>query len=44
MAEVAVEVCDATPSYVEANQDYFVDVVGSYCPWSAQLVGLVDYR
>ena len=44
MAEAAIEVCDATPSYVEANRDYFIEVVGRYCPWSGQLVGLVDYR
>ena len=40
MAEVAIEVCDATPSYVEANLDYFIQL-GHYCPWSAQLVGLL---
>jgi glucose/arabinose dehydrogenase len=44
MADAAIEVCDATPSYVEANRDYFVGTVGQYCPWSAQLVELVDYR
>lgn len=44
MAEAAIEVCDATPSYVEANRSYFIDVVGRYCPWSARLVELVDYR
>jgi hypothetical protein len=30
MAEAAIEVCDATPSYVEAHRDYFVGVVGRY--------------
>jgi hypothetical protein len=44
MAEAAIEVCDATPSYVEANRDYFIQTVGRYCPWSAQLVQLVHYR
>jgi hypothetical protein len=44
MAEVTIEVCDARPSYVEENRDYFLDTLGTYCPWSAQLASLVDYR
>lgn len=44
MAEVTIEVCDATPSYVEKNLDYFVGTVGRYCPWSAVLVDLEDLR
>ena len=39
-----IEVCDASASYVEANRDYFVETVGRYCPWSAQLIALADYR
>ncbi|MDO8616728.1 MAG: right-handed parallel beta-helix repeat-containing protein [Dehalococcoidia bacterium] len=44
MAEVTIEVCDARPSYVEENLGYFLDTLGTYCPWSAQLASLVDYR
>jgi hypothetical protein len=44
MAEVTVEVCDGTPSFVEEELDYFVEDVGRYCPWSAQLVAVEDYR
>jgi hypothetical protein len=44
MAEVTIELCDGRPSYVEENVDEFVDVVGSYCPWSAQIVEIEDYR
>ena len=44
MADVAIVVCDATTSYVEANRDYFVETLGWHCPWSAQLVALADYR
>ena len=44
MAEMTIEVCDATPSYVEANVEEFVDVVQRYCPWSAQLVRVEDFR
>jgi hypothetical protein len=44
MAEMTTEVCDAEPDYVEANIAEFVDVVGRYCPWSANLVSLQDFR
>lgn len=44
MAEFTIELCDARPSFVEENLDYFVGVVGQYCPWSAELISLTDYR
>ena len=44
MAEVAIEVCDGSPTYVEEHLDEFVDVVGRYCPWGAKLAKLEDYR
>jgi len=44
MAEFTIEVCDAEPNYVEANVTEFVDVVGRYCPWTANLVSIEDYR
>ena len=44
MADMTTEVCDAEPSYVEQNLAEFVDVVGRYCPWSAKLVSLQDFR
>lgn len=34
--EVAIELCDGTPSYVEAHLQDF----GTYCPWSARVVAL----
>jgi len=43
MAEVAIELCDALPSYVEENVDEFVERVGRYCPWAATLVELRDF-
>jgi hypothetical protein len=43
MAEVAIELCDALPSYVEENVDEFVERVGRYCPWVAKLVELRDF-
>jgi len=36
MVEVAIELCDGRPSYVEAHQaDY-----PTYCPWGARVVGV----
>lgn len=43
MVEVAIELCDALPSYVQENMDEFVGKVGRYCPWSAKLIELRDY-
>ncbi|HMI89215.1 MAG TPA: hypothetical protein VK550_34285 [Polyangiaceae bacterium] len=41
-AELTIEVCDATPSYVEGNCASFPN--GRYCPWSAELIELRDCR
>lgn len=42
MAEVAIEVCDGRPSFVEEN---VADWIGElYCPWSAELLALQDLR
>lgn len=44
MADATIELCDGAPSYVEAHLAEFVDVIGRYCPWGAQLVSIRDYR
>jgi hypothetical protein len=44
MAEATIELCDGSPSMVEQNIDYWVGTVGRFCPWSARLVSLKDYR
>jgi hypothetical protein len=44
MAGATIEVCDGTPSYVEAHRDEFISQVNRYCPWGATLVAVVDYR
>ena len=44
MAEFTIELCDGKPSQVEANLDYWVDTVQYFCPWSAKLVEIKDYR
>lgn len=43
-AQVAIEVCDGTPTFVDQRVDYFVDVVKTCCAWAARLVALDDYR
>jgi len=44
MADVTIELCDGSPSYVQANIAEYVDVIKRYCPWGATLVGLQDFR
>jgi hypothetical protein len=34
-ADMSIELCDGTPAHVEADLNYWVDVVGRYCPWSS---------
>jgi glucose/arabinose dehydrogenase len=42
-ATAAIELCDGLPSAIEANKPYWLNTVGSYCPWSA-IVRAVDDR
>jgi hypothetical protein len=44
MAEFTIELCDSTPSYVEANLAEIIATVGYFCPWSAELVSIEDFR
>ena len=44
MAELTIELCDGTPSQVEENLDYWLDTVKRFCPWSAEIVEITDYR
>ena len=44
MAEVTIELCDGTPSQVEANLDYWVNTVQRFCPWSAKIAKVQDFR
>lgn len=38
LADRTIEVCDATPAFVEENVEYFVGNVKRYCPWHARPV------
>lgn len=44
MAEFTIEVCSGLPSYLEDDLDYWVNTLGQFCPWSAELVEVQDYR
>jgi hypothetical protein len=44
MAEMTIELCDGLPSHVEGDLDYWVDTVQRFCPWSAELVEIQDFR
>jgi hypothetical protein len=44
MAEMTIELCDGLPSHVEADLDYWVDTVGHFCPWSARILRIEDFR
>jgi hypothetical protein len=44
LADFTIELCDARPSYVQENLNYFVKTVRTYCPWEAILVDLRDLR
>lgn len=40
----AIELCDALPSHIEGNKNYWINTVGSYCPWSAVVRAVDDRR
>ncbi len=40
MAEVSIELCDGRPSLIEEDLEYWIETVGSYCPWSSNTVGI----
>jgi hypothetical protein len=44
MAEATIELCDGRPSDLEANPQEWIETVGSYCPWGAELVSVEDRR
>lgn len=37
-SDVTIELCDGCPSFVEENLDYWLGVVGQYCPWTTEVV------
>ncbi len=43
MADQTIEACDGRPSLVDSLLEEYL-VVGRFCPWGAELVGLQDFR
>ena len=41
-ADATVELCDGLPSLIESNKAYWLDTVGRYCPWSADVADVVE--
>lgn len=40
--DLAMEVCDGRPQFVQDDLDYWVDTIQYYCPWGAQIVRRVE--
>ncbi len=38
VVEVSIELCDGTPSFVESELDYWLNVVKRFCPWGTRVV------
>ena len=40
--EVAIELCDGRPSFVEADLPYWLNSVAYFCPWGARVVDSME--
>jgi len=40
--DASIELCDGTPSYLEAHRDEWITSVRNYCPWGAKVVSVQD--
>ncbi len=43
-ADVTIELCDGTVRMVDRDPAYWVNTVGSFCPWSGEVVQLRPLR
>lgn len=43
-ADATIELCSGIPSFIENDIDEWVDNVGQFCPWSAELRSIEDFR
>jgi hypothetical protein len=44
LAKEGAEPCDALPSVIDGNREFWLDTLGTYCPRSAQLLDVQDLR
>ena len=42
LVEMSMELCDGWPSDVEEKLDYWVNSVGSFCPWASRVEAELD--
>lgn len=42
LVEFTIELCDGQPSFVEDELDYWVNQVGTYCPWSHTILREIE--
>lgn len=42
LTEVSIELCDGTPSLVEADLYYWTNTVTHFCPWQAYVYAEID--
>lgn len=42
LTELAIELCDGRPSMVQADLDYWLNTVKSFCPWSSYVYAEVQ--
>lgn len=42
LAEMAIELCDGTPTLVEEDLGYWLDTVGQFCPWGGYVLRKVN--
>ena len=40
LGNVCAEIYDGRPSFVEGNLEYWIEVVGAFCPWTGQVVAI----
>jgi hypothetical protein len=39
-ADLAIELCDGTPSYISQHRDEWIRDVKNYCPWGAKVIAV----
>jgi hypothetical protein len=37
-SDLAIELCDGCPMFIEQDLDYWLNTVGHYCPWSTEVL------
>jgi glucose/arabinose dehydrogenase len=37
LAEASIELCDGLPSFVDDDLEYWIEAVGSFCPWASYI-------